>query len=401
LFTDAPAEGALQLSENYTGYVGDWLDHPLARAQEKNKKTNGRLDPDRDVAKQDVLEAIKFLKTDSRESWIKIIFSLKAQYPALADAKEFLDAYSDHWKGKPGYDTHQATITAYNGAKPTDISIATLFYDAAENGYIIPSRVACAEDFEVFPSEKDAHAVEATTAQKNKTPISIRLHKIAWEDAGKKGTPYNTLENWGVLLRAFGVTVRYNTMAKDIEINIPDRGYSPEFSLQGSITDLESCAVRHNLATQSMLPYLKHIADKNRYNPAADWVTSKQWDGVDRIEPLAKAFNAKNPILAYKLFRRWVISAVAALFSINGVAAQGVLVLQGKQNTHKTSMIDSLIPEPYKDWIKLGASLNPSDKHSVKQVATKWIVELGELDSTLKRDIGALKAFITNNKKAT
>ena len=43
-----------------------------------------------------------------------------------------------------------------------------------------------------------------------------------------------------------------------------------------------------------------------------------------------------------------------------------------------------------------GATLNPSDKDSVKQAVSHWIVELGEIESTFKKsDIDQLKAFVT------
>ncbi len=43
-----------------------------------------------------------------------------------------------------------------------------------------------------------------------------------------------------------------------------------------------------------------------------------------------------------------------------------------------------------------GATLNPSDKDSVKRAVSHWIVELGEIESTFKKsDIDQLKAFVT------
>jgi predicted P-loop ATPase len=54
---------------------------------------------------------------------------------------------------------------------------------------------------------------------------------------------------------------------------------------------------------------------------------------------------------------------------------------------------------PNKDWLLEGATLNPSDKDSVKHAVSHWIVELGELGSTFKKaDIDQLKAFLTKSK---
>jgi len=49
-----------------------------------------------------------------------------------------------------------------------------------------------------------------------------------------------------------------------------------------------------------------------------------------------------------------------------------------------------------KGWLLEGATLNPSDKDSVKRAVSHWIVELGEIESTFKKsDIDQLKAFVT------
>ena len=53
---------------------------------------------------------------------------------------------------------------------------------------------------------------------------------------------------------------------------------------------------------------------------------------------------------------------------------------------------------PQADWLLEGATLNPSDKDSVKQCVSHWICELGELGSTFKKaDLDQLKAFITKS----
>ena len=46
-------------------------------------------------------------------------------------------------------------------------------------------------------------------------------------------------------------------------------------------------------------------------------------------------------------------------------------------------------------YVKTGLELDPSDKDKVYQCIKYWVCELGELDSTFKRDLAKLKAFIT------
>jgi putative DNA primase/helicase len=104
-----------------------------------------------------------------------------------------------------------------------------------------------------------------------------------------------------------------------------------------------------------------------------------------------------TPDLTKILVRKWMISAIEAVFSEKGFAAQGVLVIQGEQGTHKTTFIKSLV-DPLLNAVKTGQLLDPSNKDSVLESSNYWIVELGELDSTFRKaDIARLKAHITRD----
>lgn len=77
----------------------------------------------------------------------------------------------------------------------------------------------------------------------------------------------------------------------------------------------------------------------------------------------------------------------------NPIGADGALVLQGDQNAGKTSFFRTLSPRPR--WFVEGASIDMRDKDSQIKALRGWITELGELDSTLKKEQSSLKAFIT------
>ena len=71
-------------------------------------------------------------------------------------------------------------------------------------------------------------------------------------------------------------------------------------------------------------------------------------------------------------------------FSDRGVAAQGILVLQGAQNIGKTTWLKKLV-KGGPDVFLEGAVLQPDNKDSVLRVISHWIVELGELDATFRK----------------
>jgi putative DNA primase/helicase len=92
---------------------------------------------------------------------------------------------------------------------------------------------------------------------------------------------------------------------------------------------------------------------------------------------------------------KWLLSAVAAACHdpiSKPFMCRGVLTLAGPQDIGKTRWISSLAP---KHWIIAGYTLDPLNKDSVIGAVSHWIVELGELESTLRRDMGRLKAFLT------
>lgn len=217
------------------------------------------------------------------------------------------------------------------------------------------------------------------------------------------GKPKGTIENLEELLRRMGAVVRYNVIKKDIEILIPGHSASRDNRLVSCLAEIISHCNRVGLPTGDITGALTRIADKNQYNPVLTWVNSKPWDGVSRWDEFCKTVTPKQvkllpdgtPLHA-ALIKRWMISAIAAA-SRDGVALHGALILQGDQGLGKTSWLKSLAPESL-NVVKDGLSLNPDNKDSVKKVISFWLVELGEVNGTLKKsDQESLKAFLTKD----
>lgn len=70
-----------------------------------------------------------------------------------------------------------------------------------------------------------------------------------------------------------------------------------------------------------------------------------------------------------------------------------MLVLQGPQGCGKTSFVRQIGIRP--DFVKLGQWIDPKDKDTMIRCTSAWIVELGEIETTLRSDLERLKAFIT------
>jgi putative DNA primase/helicase len=216
-------------------------------------------------------------------------------------------------------------------------------------------------------------------------------------DLDKSGDVLATLANLAEILRRLRVSPRYNVMTKEQEILIPALTGGDNKAIAEMAYLISECA-KFNMPVWCVGRYVTALCDANHYSPVAEWITSKPWDGVSRFSALIDTIQVEPDQRERKtlLIRRWLISAIAAAFSPDGFAAQGVLVFQGAQGIGKTSWLLSLAP---RSMVAEGRTLNPGDKDSVKQVIGRWIVELGELDATFKKsDISSLKQFLTASR---
>jgi putative DNA primase/helicase len=103
-------------------------------------------------------------------------------------------------------------------------------------------------------------------------------------------------------------------------------------------------------------------------------------------------------MLMETLFRRWLLSAIAAAFKSNGFRSRGVLVLQGPQSIGKTAFFLSLVGDPVlrEQLVLIDHHLDAGCKDSKLTAVGHWFVEIGELDSSFKKDVARLKGFLTD-----
>ena len=199
-------------------------------------------------------------------------------------------------------------------------------------------------------------------------------------------------------LRDLGITVRYNLLLKEAEVRgLPERCSIAQAAnlLPIYLQDyLKTCGIK-GVTVQTVRDYLTYIEDEHRYNPVEEYLFAGHWDGVDRLPEIYRILGVDSvPHQSY--IRKWLIQCVALALNDeeNPIGAEGVLVLQGDQGVGKTAFFRILTPFP--KWFIEGVSIDLKDKDSVIRALGGWIAELGELDSTLKREQMALKAFITS-----
>lgn len=212
-----------------------------------------------------------------------------------------------------------------------------------------------------------------------------------------------TIPNVKFLLKSYGILARYNVIKKKLSISVPGMAGSPDNADSVALSYVISLASLNNIPIGQIANYVEVVADQHLYNPVANWINSKPWDGIDRLLdfydtlPEAEDFSAT---LKQQLMHRWLISSVAAALLPNGLRARGVLTLQGPQSIGKTAWVKSLVPDDVlqDSVIKLDHHLDAHNKDSLLSAISHWIVEIGELDSSFKKDIARLKGFLTSDR---
>lgn len=227
----------------------------------------------------------------------------------------------------------------------------------------------------------------------------------AFPDLGQDGEVLGTIENLEVLCGRLGVAMRYDVIRKSQDILAPGAGYIRDQKDNASFGWLTSQAAKVKMPHNSnqLKLYVCEICARTPYNPALDWIESREWDGVSRIDALAATVTLRDGFdvaLAKMILRKWLIQAVAAAASPVPLQTRGVLVFAGGQYLGKSRWVKALLPG-HEDLAILGRQIDPHNKDSVKIAISHWIAELGELDATFKKsDVSALKAFLANDEDA-
>ncbi len=211
-----------------------------------------------------------------------------------------------------------------------------------------------------------------------------------------------TLANIEHMMTGYGITPRYNAIKKRFEANIPGLSGCTDNVCNSSMTHIVSLAALNGISANRVPDYVAAIADRNTYNPVADWICSKPWDGTDRLADIYATVTERPDYPAYLkkiLINKWLLSAVAAALKASGYKGRGVLTFQGTQGLGKTSWLKALVTDDIlrDDVVVVDHCLDVGSKDSILKAVSHWLVELGELDSSFKKDVSRLKGFLTGD----
>lgn len=150
--------------------------------------------------------------------------------------------------------------------------------------------------------------------------------------------------------------------------------------------------------TENISECIRVHASRRHFNPVLEMISGVQWDGIDRVQQIYDMWELKDPY-SQAFMRKWLYQCYCMLY--NGTEGESwsgefVLVLKGVQGAGKTQFFKHLAITD--SFFNEGATFDPKDKDSQLEVFSSWICELGELGSTMKKDMDMVKAAITRAK---
>lgn len=268
---------------------------------------------------------------------------------------------------------------------------------AIDTNYIKEQRVKNIIEFEKLQKEKGNSSRKGTTyndilPQEYEEIQDIPKIDFKYRSDSERRTPLKVWENLDQLLKVKKINLKYNIVSKEIEVNGKNRSLDELLVKLNTLTQINGL----HISTDDMFRFVKHIAKNNSFSPIINYLNEckEVWDGKSRVNLLCNTITSEsNQEFNNLLITKWLVNAVHIAFNEEDRNCEGLLVIQGKQGLGKTRWIRSLIPK--QKWLKTGMTIDPSNKDSVMKATKYWIIELGEMDATLKKEQAVLKQFFT------
>jgi|GEM_PF-4494415 len=221
----------------------------------------------------------------------------------------------------------------------------------------------------------------------------------------ENGKPLKVWENTQFLLNSkLGMTPQFNQITKKTGFNYEQY---ETLSDDAVLIDLHSKITikGFKLSKNELEGHILRIAEENAFNPVRDYLNGclDKWDGkAGRIKEFFKVFELTSEAkqyadFLYTLFVKWLVTTALLAFNDGTIAAQGVLILCGRQGIGKSRFLNKLLSNH--KWGLSGAMIDPNNKDSSRIALSYWIVELGEFARTLSaKTQNHYKNFVTQPK---
>lgn len=228
-------------------------------------------------------------------------------------------------------------------------------------------------------------------------PLPIEKLQSVAKSAYSYGHPKLDIKQFQSWLDEKGISLRLNEITRNIDVTGLSDAYAEETQAANLPAILfDSLSKKYKCGPELVTSLIPVVAGINKYNPVTDLLRSVTWNGEDVFSKACKVMGILDDPFSVTLFYKWLLQAI--VMSTNtiqkAIGNDGMLSMVGPQGYGKTSLVEWLGMRP--DLYKLGQSIDSKDKDTKRRCVSAWIIELGEVETTLKSDIEDLKNFITS-----
>ena len=339
-------------------------------------------------------------------AWIQTLMALYHETGGSDEGLTLADQWSSRGSLYKGFREVAYKWDSFGKYRGTPVTVASLCH-AVKNagGDPIAIKAKVQEQFEPFALTETGRVAIPVRASKSREQYGViqalDQNSFPHQRQRKNSTLPGSFENFKHLMDSYGVHISYDMIRKDVPIKVPYLVTTIDNAKSVTSAHVKSICAVNDFPTSCINSNILALADLNAFNSVREWIDSAAWDGINRLPQFrATLTTAQGYPENFKnvLMDKWMTSAVAAVYDPE-FRARGVLTLSGPQGIGKTTWVNNLVNnvELRKGVVLTGHSLDANSRDSKSTALTKWITELGEVEATLKNDMPALKAFITND----
>lgn len=248
-----------------------------------------------------------------------------------------------------------------------------------------------------------ANAFQRVSDRYNPNSATKKLTEKRGDYSSKKKPPLENYEQFAEFIEKCGYSIKYNQITHNFEFYGFDENESQEHLAENVpqilVDELKTQYSKVNI--QTVMNYITRYATRHKFNPVLSAIQSVKWDGVDRVNQIYDIFKIPTDTEEGKYSRifilKWLKQSVCGLFNVidNPFSLDIILTFQGPQGIGKTRFFEMLALSS--KFFGEGICLDPRDKDSIMQATSKWISELGEIGSTMRKDMDSVKAFLSKS----
>jgi predicted P-loop ATPase len=157
---------------------------------------------------------------------------------------------------------------------------------------------------------------------------------------------------------------------------------------------------RYTLSTgpELVMQCVETVARRRRRHTVREYLNSLKWDGVARVERMfVDIFSAADVPYTRAVAQNFMVSAVSRVLwsdasqPTKGSKVDFMVVLEGNQGVGKSTAVLELFGA---SWYA-EATESPAHKDFYQTLRGRWCIEIGEMESFSKADVGKIKQAIT------